>query len=250
MKAYVEPMKIFLTAITILTASFAASALEQGELELRINGKTVIVSGLMATIETKNGKSMLYLGATDPEARTKVNISLVLPGEFKNRRNFSSLNHEMMFTLKSPESAMLIMPQAQPVRTSLEMIETDSDDPEGYGAAVASRRTKPRHDLSAEELHHDEERVRRQRGRSFRKKEAEWAKMDTATRIKTGKGIMENPGQRDTAVFLTVEPVLVGDTIVELKGTVSGFAPGKQNKRWLMETSEFRAVFINRPEGR
>ncbi len=222
------------------------SAVQQGEIELKLNGKTTTVAGLMATMETKEGKPMLYLGAADPVARTKINISLVLSGPLHSRHSFSSLDNQLLFTLKSPESTMLIMPPVQPVKSSLELIETDPDDPEGYYAAIATQRTKVRHEMSAEDLKKEEQNMRRMKPRTFRKEVAPWDKMDMATRLKTGQGITVNQGQGDNAIFLTIEPVFSGDTIVELKGTISGFARGKQNRRWLLETSEFRAIFINR----
>lgn len=229
-----------------------AFAVEQGQAQLRLNGKTLTINGLKAAITHENGKIELYMGAADTSARTKVNIVLTLPADLSGKQSFSSLSNEMLFTLRSPQSTMMIMPAVQPVKTPLQVIETNPNDPEGFGAAMAARDTRPLYELNKEERNQRHNKLSRHRefkSRTFRVKQEDWAKMDLSTRIKTGQGIQKNPGQDDTAIFITVEPVVVNGTIVELKGTLSGFAPGKSSqKRWLLETSEFRAEYLQ-PQG-
>lgn len=231
----------------------ALYGVDLGVLQLKLNGKTQEIEGVMATIVKQGQDKKLILGATDEAKRTKVNIVIKLPQELNGPTNFSSLNHEVLFTLRSPESNMLIMPRYQPVKTVFREITSNPQDPEGFAQAQMARREKGLYEMNDEErkLYEEKKREVEQKLKPTRHEErlAEYGRMDLSLRVEHGVGIQENPGQKDTAIFVQVEPILENGEIVEIKGHISGYARGKQNSFWQLQPSPFRAIFIQ-SEGR
>ncbi|MCS6983650.1 MAG: hypothetical protein NZM25_00795 [Leptospiraceae bacterium] len=225
-------------------------AVDLGTIELKLNGQTKVLAGLMATLVEKNGEQKLMLGLTDEAARTKLNVVIKLQGELQSHNTYDSLHHEVLFTLREPGSGMLIMPRYQSVKTVFREVETDLSDPEGYESALLMRREKPLFAMSPEERKEYEEKMRQNaqkiKPRRFQIREAEYGKLDFSARVERGIGIQENPGQEGNAIFVRFEPVYDGTgNLTEIKGSLSGYARGKGGRRWELAISPFRAIFID-----
>lgn len=206
-------------AFTLLCAT-SAWALDQGELQFSVAGKTYSTAHAQAVVHTQKGRTRIYIAVKDVTQRFMLLLSADVEKGSETKPLFlTTEDSNLSISLRTAQGALAILPYQQMAKpTALEYTErVDVDSGQWEDDPNEAPETHGHHHG------HKKERRKRKKIRSeYRKVKPRWHTMTRQERLASGEGVIQNGTFKDTYFVLQLTPVVSANKVVSFTGTFSG----------------------------
>lgn len=200
-------------AVIFFSLMAGVSALAEGELQFTLNGRKYTTQNAQAIVETKRGKTRIYIAVKDVTEKFMLMLTAELtPGQELKPLQLTTEDSALSVSLRTKQGTFAVMPHTQlaPI--------TDQT----YSERVAVETNETEDDPQATHSHNGLRRKRKKIRSEYRRVKPRWHTMSREERIKHGEGVIINSAFKDALFMLSLQPVISGGKVVSLDGTFGG----------------------------